>query len=118
MTNVLLAGFTSHWLRRKSSMRTTGENPQALRGCPQRPENLERNARTILLNSKGAENQQKNQPKVKCFLLTFLLTFLLIELFGQVDKFRLADKPTGTCGLTSAVCPSVLALLSPTEHLS
>src|ERR1700756_4492167 len=27
MTNVLLAGFTSHWHRRKSSMRTTGEEP-------------------------------------------------------------------------------------------
>src|SRR5258705_5517121 len=61
-----------------------GKNPQALRGCPQRPEPLERNARTILLNSKGAENQQKFsrrrsvfvdfpsyrtkiQPKAKCF---------------------------------------------------
>src|ERR1035437_9815500 len=36
MTNVLLAGFTSHWHRRKSSMRTIpGEKPPALRGCPQ-----------------------------------------------------------------------------------
>src|ERR1019366_2591156 len=36
MTNVLLAGFTSYWHRRKSSMRTTqGERPPALRGCPQ-----------------------------------------------------------------------------------
>src|ERR1039458_2940021 len=35
MTNVLLAGFTSYWHRRKSSMRTTqGERPPALRGCP------------------------------------------------------------------------------------
>src|ERR1035441_7241414 len=36
MTNVLLAGFTSHWHHRKSSMRTIpGEKPPALRGCPQ-----------------------------------------------------------------------------------
>src|ERR1035437_3337904 len=35
MTNVLLAGFTSYWHRRKSSMRTTQrERPPALRGCP------------------------------------------------------------------------------------
>src|SRR5258708_15149941 len=27
MTSVLLAGFTSHWHRRKSRMRTTGEQP-------------------------------------------------------------------------------------------
>src|SRR5258708_11494770 len=66
MTNVLLAGFTSRWHRRKSSMRTTGEEPTSAtrhdttrRDCPQRPEPLERNARTILLDSKGAENQQK-----------------------------------------------------------
>src|SRR5260370_888054 len=36
MTNVLLAGFTSHWHRRKSSMRTTGEEPtSATRRDPQ-----------------------------------------------------------------------------------
>src|ERR1035441_7186591 len=34
MTNVLLAGFTSHWHRRKSSMRTIpGEKQPALPGC-------------------------------------------------------------------------------------
>jgi len=57
---------TSRWHRCKSSMRTTGEEPTSAtrhdttrRDCPQRPEPLERNARTILLDSKGAENQQK-----------------------------------------------------------
>jgi hypothetical protein len=73
MTNVLLAGFTSHWHRRKSSMRTTGEEPTSatqLSAAPQRPEPLERNTRTILLNSKGAENQQES-AEGEVFLVDF-----------------------------------------------
>jgi hypothetical protein len=63
MTNVLLDDFSNYWHRRKSSMKTTqeGETTGAARlsGTRQLPEPLERNAKTILLNSKGAESQQE-----------------------------------------------------------
>jgi hypothetical protein len=87
MTNTLLAGFTSHWLRRESSMKTAEKNPQALRGCPQRPEPLERMARTILLDNKRGWKSTKIRPKVKCFLLTSAL----IELFGHVLRVSMSE---------------------------
>jgi hypothetical protein len=71
MTNVLLAGFTSHWLRRESSMKTaerkTHKRCAVVRSVPS-PWNGRREQ--ILLDNKWGWKSTKIRPKVKCFLLT------------------------------------------------
>jgi hypothetical protein len=71
MTNVLLAGFTSHWLRREWSMKTaerkTHKRCAVVRSVPS-PWNGRREQ--ILLDYKRGWKSTKIRPKAKCFLLT------------------------------------------------
>src|SRR5258708_1780895 len=97
MTNVLLAGFTSHWHRRKSSMRTTGEeptsatrrDPQALRDAIVRSvpslwsEMREQSCsipRGLKINKNSAEGE------------VFLVDFPSYRTF-QAVRFHLSEKP-------------------------
>jgi hypothetical protein len=71
MTNGLLDGFTSHWLRRESSHENRREkNPQARRGCRSVPRGFgaesENKSRSI---RRGAGSQQ-NPAEGEVFLLT------------------------------------------------
>jgi hypothetical protein len=71
MTNVLLAGFTSHGLRRESSMKTaerkTHKRYALVRSVPSFGSGRREQ---ILLDYKGGWKATKIRPKVKCFLLT------------------------------------------------
>jgi hypothetical protein len=82
MTNVLLAGFTSHWLRRESSHENRREKTHKRYAVVRSVPSLWSGKREqILLDNKRGWKSTKNPAKVKCFLLTSPL----IELFGQFD---------------------------------
>src|ERR1019366_4816908 len=117
MTNVLLAGFTSYWHRRKSSMRTTqGERPPALRGCPQLRSvpslgsGMREQSRSI---SRGLKIN-KNSAEGEVFLVDFP-SYRTLQAF-RGDYSRLAGHPTriknsdlrqvslGGCGLPDGHC--------------
>src|SRR5258705_1795649 len=90
MTNVLLAGFTSHWLRRESSHENRREkNPQALRGCPQRPEPLERKARTNPARLQAGLEIHKNPAEGEVFFVDFS-SYRTLQ--APLDYFRFALK--------------------------
>jgi len=82
MTNVLLAGFTSHWLRRESSHENRREKTHKRYAVVRSVPSLWSGKREqILLDNKRGWKSTKIRPKVKCFLLTSPL----IELFRSID---------------------------------
>jgi hypothetical protein len=84
MTNVLLAGFTSHWLRRKSSMKTAERKNHKRYAVVRSVPSLGNGRREqILLDNKRGWKSTKLRPKVKCFLLTSPL----IEHFRQFEDY-------------------------------
>jgi hypothetical protein len=92
MTNVLLAGFTSHWLRRESSHENRREKTHKRYTVVRSVPSLWSGKREqILLDNKRGWKSTKIRPKVKCFLLTSPL----IELFGQFGADLLTATPCG-----------------------
>src|ERR1700722_1832211 len=83
MTNVLLAGFTSHWLRRESSHENRREKTHKRYAVVRSVPSLWSGKREqILLDNKRGWKSTKIRPKVKCFLLTSPL----IELFRPFEE--------------------------------
>src|SRR5580704_1822152 len=92
MTNVLLAGFTSHWLRRESSHENRREKTHKRYAVVRSVPSLWSGKREqILLDNKRGWKSTKIRPKVKCFLLTSPL----IELFRRFEE---TGEPRLICG--------------------
>src|ERR1039457_893667 len=111
MTNVLLAGFTSYWHRRKSSMRTTqGERPPALRGCPQLRSvpslgsGMREQSRSI---SRGLKIN-KNSAEGEVFLVDFP-SYRTLQVVDHMTKCRKMERGKGIEPLSSGWRPEAQA---------
>jgi hypothetical protein len=113
MTNGLLDGFTSHWLRRESSHENRREkNPQALCGCRSVPRIWSGKREQIPLDYKGAGSQQ-NPAEGEVFLLTSPLMELC-----RTKNLEAIGSDTSWDGRFGELCDPLGLQRSPQSHLA
>src|ERR1022692_454697 len=120
MTNVLLAGFTSYWHRRKSSMRTTpGERPPALRGCPQLRSvpSLWRGMREQACSIPRGLKINKNSAESEVFLVDFP-SYRTLQMLSSQDFDELSSRSRCSCRICSYLFSNASNSLSDSFSIS